>query len=272
MGAALSIPNGDLFFLGVDSEHTTKTIANEVEWKECKLEASDDTVPLRIHVTKIETDDTVDAVLITTERHDYQKTKADILKTKNKNKNFTENILNYVSSDVDELTKHARSFMEVTGVEDLDRAKRFVQNAKNEVDKAVMEYFSNPNATPPPLHNRRKSINQSLIVLTKAEADAMRKEEAGVANGGLNMYQCLDCESKNCTSFQMQTRGAGEPMTVFCSCLDCGVSFIPNGGGYDGDEPPTLPEDPEGSKNHFNLKILSQEALTAALKATKAKL
>ena len=152
--AALSIPNGDLFFLSVDSEHTTKTIANEVEWKECKLEASDDTVPLRIHVTKIETDDTVDAVLITTERHDSQKIKADILKTKNKNKNFTENILNSV--------------------------------------------------------HRRKSINQSLIVLTKAEADAMRKEEAGVANGGLNMYQCLDCESKNCTSFQMQTRGAGK--------------------------------------------------------------
>ena len=92
--AALSIPNGDLFFLSVDSEHTTKTIANEVEWKECKLEASDDTVPLRIHVTKIETDDTVDAVLITTERHDSQKIKADILKTKNKNKNFTENIKN----------------------------------------------------------------------------------------------------------------------------------------------------------------------------------
>ena len=152
--AALSISNGDLFFLSVDSEHTTKTIANEVEWKECKLEASDDTVPLRIHVTKIETDDTVDAVLITTERHDSQKIKADILKTKNKNKNFTENILNSV--------------------------------------------------------HRRKSINQSLIVLTKAEADAMRKEEAGVANGGLNMYQCLDCESKNCTSFQMQTRGAGK--------------------------------------------------------------
>ena len=189
--AALSIPNGDLFFLSVDSEHTTKTIANEVEWKECKLEASDDTVPLRIRVTKIETDDTVDAVLITTERQDSQKIKADILKTKNKNKNFTENILNSVSSDVDELTKHARSFMEVTGVADLDLAKRFVQNSKNEVDKAVMEYFSNPNATPPPLHN---------------------------------------------------------------------------------DEPPTLLEDPEGSKNHFNLKMSSQEARTATLKAKKAKL
>merc|ERR1712166_476973 len=45
-------------------------------------------------VSKIETDDTVDAVLITTERHDSQKIKADILKTKNKNKNFTENIKN----------------------------------------------------------------------------------------------------------------------------------------------------------------------------------
>ena len=62
-----------------------------------------------------------------------------------------------------------------------------------------------------------KSINQGSIVLTKAEADAMRKEEAGVANGGLNMYQCLDCESKNCTSFQMQTRGAGK-YKIFLVC------------------------------------------------------
>ena len=67
------------------------------------------------------------------------------------------------------------------------------------------------------LKDRRKSINQSLIVLTKAEADAVRKEEAGVANGGLSMYQCLDCESKNCTSFQMQTRGAGK-YKIFLVC------------------------------------------------------
>lgn len=35
------------------------------------------------------------------------------------------------------------------------------------------------------------------------------------------MFQCRKCKSKKTTFYQMQTRSADEPMTVFASCLAC---------------------------------------------------
>ena len=49
--------------------------------------------------------------------------------------------------------------------------------------------------------------------------------EAGVKNAGVSMYECPGCGSRNCDSFAMQTRGADEPMTIFCTCLDCQNAF-----------------------------------------------
>jgi transcription elongation factor S-II len=35
-------------------------------------------------------------------------------------------------------------------------------------------------------------------------------------------YTCKKCGSKHTTYFQMQTRGADEPMTNFITCINCG--------------------------------------------------
>ena len=35
-------------------------------------------------------------------------------------------------------------------------------------------------------------------------------------------YTCRRCKSKECTFYQMQTRSADEPMTIFISCISCG--------------------------------------------------
>jgi transcription elongation factor S-II len=35
-------------------------------------------------------------------------------------------------------------------------------------------------------------------------------------------YKCKRCHKRECTYYQMQTRSADEPMTVFISCLNCG--------------------------------------------------
>ena len=52
-----------------------------------------------------------------------------------------------------------------------------------------------------------------------------RAIEAGVKNPGVSMYSCYRCKSRNISSFSMQTRCADEPMTIFCTCLDCGKAF-----------------------------------------------
>ena len=36
-----------------------------------------------------------------------------------------------------------------------------------------------------------------------------------------SMYTCKKCKSKRCTYYEMQTRSADEPATIFVTCLDC---------------------------------------------------
>ena len=39
---------------------------------------------------------------------------------------------------------------------------------------------------------------------------------------GVNSFTCFKCAKSNCKYYQMQTRGADEPMTTFVNCLECG--------------------------------------------------
>ena len=36
-----------------------------------------------------------------------------------------------------------------------------------------------------------------------------------------DMYTCHRCKKKKCSYYQLQTRGADEPMTTFVTCLNC---------------------------------------------------
>jgi transcription elongation factor S-II len=36
-------------------------------------------------------------------------------------------------------------------------------------------------------------------------------------------FVCRKCKSRKCTYYQMQTKSADEPMTLFITCLDCGA-------------------------------------------------
>jgi len=40
-----------------------------------------------------------------------------------------------------------------------------------------------------------------------------------------DMYTCKKCRSTRCTYYEMQTRSADEPATIFVTCLDCGKHF-----------------------------------------------
>ena len=40
-----------------------------------------------------------------------------------------------------------------------------------------------------------------------------------------DMFSCSRCKSKKCTYYEMQTRSADEPTTVFVSCLNCGKNW-----------------------------------------------
>ena len=37
-----------------------------------------------------------------------------------------------------------------------------------------------------------------------------------------DMFTCKKCKSKKCTYYELQSRSADEPATIFVTCLDCG--------------------------------------------------
>ena len=42
------------------------------------------------------------------------------------------------------------------------------------------------------------------------------------------MFTCKKCKSKKCTYYELQTRSADEPSTIFITCLDCGKHWKQN--------------------------------------------
>ena len=79
-------------------------------------------------------------------------------------------------------------------------------------------------------------VESSSKDLASAEFKAKRDKEAaynreaarcdlGLEAAASDIFQCDICKNWKCTYFQMQTRGADEPMTIFCTCLICGNKF-----------------------------------------------
>ena len=60
----------------------------------------------------------------------------------------------------------------------------------------------------------KKSIDRRNLIEDKKENIATT-----------NRYKCNKCGNRKCTVYQLQTRGADEPMTTFVNCLICGGSF-----------------------------------------------
>ena len=45
------------------------------------------------------------------------------------------------------------------------------------------------------------------------------------AQASTDMFTCRKCKSKRCTYYELQTRSADEPATIFITCLDCGKNW-----------------------------------------------
>jgi transcription elongation factor S-II len=60
------------------------------------------------------------------------------------------------------------------------------------------------------IENKIKRDNSKLTTNIEASTD---------------MFTCKKCRSKKCTYYEMQTRSADEPATIFITCLDCGKNW-----------------------------------------------
>jgi transcription elongation factor S-II len=64
-------------------------------------------------------------------------------------------------------------------------------------------------------------------------AAASRSDLGKITAAVSSDYECPKCESKKCTFYQMQTRGADEPMTTFVNCLACGYQYRDGDNAHD---------------------------------------
>ena len=86
--------------------------------------------------------------------------------------------------------------------------------------------------------NNGEITHQSLAFMTHQEMNPSRWKELieqkikrdenkynTCIQASTDMFTCRKCKSKRCTYYELQTRSADEPATIFVTCLDCGKNM-----------------------------------------------
>jgi transcription elongation factor S-II len=72
-------------------------------------------------------------------------------------------------------------------------------------------------------HQEMKPERWSELIRLKSIRDKTKFEDRVEAS--TDTFTCRKCKSKKCTYYQMQTRSADEPMTIFVQCVMCGARW-----------------------------------------------
>jgi transcription elongation factor S-II len=106
----------------------------------------------------------------------------------------------------------------------IDRLRSIYINLKN---KELLQQIKNGELTP---QNVAFMSHQEMNPKTwKSLIDEKIKRDANKYSNNLqastDMFTCKKCKSKKCTYYELQTRSADEPATIFVTCLDCGKNW-----------------------------------------------
>lgn len=102
-----------------------------------------------------------------------------------------------------------------------DRLRSIYMNLKND---NFLKQIQNGDILPQNVafmtHQEFNPERWRLLIEKKMKRDASKYTDNIQAS--TNMYTCRKCKSNRCTYYEMQTRSADEPATIFVTCLDCG--------------------------------------------------
>ena len=103
----------------------------------------------------------------------------------------------------------------------LDRLRSIYINIKN---KDLLDQIKSGEITPQSLafmtHQEMNPQQWHILIEKKMKRDASKFNTNIQAS--TDMFTCKKCRSKRCTYYELQTRSADEPATIFVTCLDCG--------------------------------------------------
>jgi transcription elongation factor S-II len=110
----------------------------------------------------------------------------------------------------------------------MNRLRTIYINLKNNPDLLTM--LQNKEVSPKTLafmtHQEMNPIQWKSMIEQKMKRDAGKYSSNIEAM--TEMFTCKKCKSKRCTYYELQTRSADEPSTIFISCLDCGKHWKQN--------------------------------------------
>jgi DNA-directed RNA polymerase subunit M/transcription elongation factor TFIIS len=104
-----------------------------------------------------------------------------------------------------------------------DRLRTIHRNLNNDTRTALQSGELSPQQFAFMTHQEMNPEHWMELIQQKVKRDASKFNTNIEAS--TDMYTCKKCRSKKCTYYEMQTRSADEPATIFVTCLDCGKHF-----------------------------------------------
>jgi transcription elongation factor S-II len=106
----------------------------------------------------------------------------------------------------------------------LDRLRSIYINLKN---PKFLNQIKNKEIAPQSIafmtHQEMNNSHWRVLIEQKMVRDA-NKYTTNI-QASTDMFTCKKCKSKRCTYYELQTRSADEPATIFITCLDCGKNW-----------------------------------------------
>jgi len=106
----------------------------------------------------------------------------------------------------------------------IDRLRTIYLNLKN---PTLLTQLTNKEILPQQFaymtHQEMDSSHWKELLEQKMKRDA-NKFTTNI-QASTDMFTCKKCKSKRCTYYELQTRSADEPATIFVTCLDCGKNW-----------------------------------------------
>ena len=161
---------------------------------------------------------------IDTFRRNIQKRFEDLIENETKSINLEKGIYNYAikESNNNKIIKKWDNpyFVQLY----LDRLKSIFVNLKNEklLDKIKTDEIP-PQTLAFMTHQEMNEDIWKELLEKKMKRDA--NKYTNNIQASTDMFTCRKCKSKRCTYYELQTRSADEPATIFVTCLDCGKNW-----------------------------------------------
>ena len=110
----------------------------------------------------------------------------------------------------------------------MNRLRTVYLNLKNnpELVSMLMTEELNPRTLAFMTHQEFNPLRWKDMIEQKMKRDA--NKYSNNIEAMTEMFTCKKCRSKRCTYYELQTRSADEPSTIFISCLDCGKHWKQN--------------------------------------------